>query len=134
MMLHPGRVVEHQSASSCCAGRCALVRAHGLWNMRRYVLYCVLSQQFLQFLQFYNFTIFSHFLQFFYNFFTFFYNFSFFFFTIFLTIFSFFTKIYIYIYIYIFFCNFSFFYHFLQQYMPLRTLFVPLHSCPVVLC
>ena len=26
MMLHPGRVVEHQSASSCCAGRCVVVR------------------------------------------------------------------------------------------------------------
>ena len=26
MMLHPGRVVEHQSASSCCAGRCVAVR------------------------------------------------------------------------------------------------------------
>ena len=26
MMLHPGRVVEHQSASSCRAGRCVVVR------------------------------------------------------------------------------------------------------------
>ena len=25
-MLHPGRVVEYQSASSCCAGRCVVVR------------------------------------------------------------------------------------------------------------
>ena len=25
-MLHPGRVVEHQSASSCRAGRCVVVR------------------------------------------------------------------------------------------------------------
>ena len=33
MMLHPGRVVEHQSASSCCAGRCVVVRVHGLWIM-----------------------------------------------------------------------------------------------------
>ena len=33
MMLHPSRVVEHQSASSCCAGRCVVVRVHGLWIM-----------------------------------------------------------------------------------------------------
>ena len=26
VMLHPGRVVEHQSVSSCCAGRCVVVR------------------------------------------------------------------------------------------------------------
>ena len=26
MMLHPGRLVEHQSASSCRAGRCVVVR------------------------------------------------------------------------------------------------------------
>ena len=26
MMLHPGRVVEHQSASTCCAGRCVVAR------------------------------------------------------------------------------------------------------------
>ena len=26
MMLHPGRVVEHQSASSCRDGRCVVVR------------------------------------------------------------------------------------------------------------
>ena len=26
MLLHPGRVVEHQSASSCRAGRCVVVR------------------------------------------------------------------------------------------------------------
>ena len=33
-MLHPGRVVEHQSASSCRAGRCVVVRrVHGLWIM-----------------------------------------------------------------------------------------------------
>ena len=32
-MLHPGKVVEHQSASSCCADRCVVVRVHGLWNM-----------------------------------------------------------------------------------------------------
>ena len=31
-MLHPSRVVEHQSASSCCAGRCVVVRVHGLWK------------------------------------------------------------------------------------------------------
>ena len=32
-MLHPGRVVEHQSASSSRAGRCVVVRrVHGLWN------------------------------------------------------------------------------------------------------
>ena len=34
VMLHPGRVVEHQSASSCRAGLCVVVRrVHGLWIM-----------------------------------------------------------------------------------------------------
>ena len=44
MMLHPSRVVEHQSASSCRAGLCVVVRrVHGLWNMPsvRFVLCCL---------------------------------------------------------------------------------------------
>ena len=44
-MLHPDRVVEHQSASSCRAGRCVVVRVHGLWIMPsvRFVL-CSLTE------------------------------------------------------------------------------------------
>ena len=49
MMLHPGRVVEHQSASSCRAGRCVVVRrtrcrVPSVEKSCPYVLFCVLSQ------------------------------------------------------------------------------------------